>query len=75
MGVGGEQLGTTSMAGEGFHSGITCSQEKAVMGSAPPGTEGEGVYMLYGLIYTCICILGSFILPILALPLGVGSAF
>ena len=44
-GVGGEQLGMTSMAGEGFRLRISFSQEKAVMGSAHPGTEGEGVCM------------------------------
>ena len=71
MGAGREQLGTTSMAGGGFLVRISFSQEKAVMGIAPPGTEGEGVCMLYGLIYTCVCILGNFLLPTQALPLWV----
>ena len=75
MGTGGEQLGMTSMAGEGFRLRISCSQEKAVMGIAPPGTEGEGVCMLRGLIYTRFCILGSLILLARALPLWVLGAF
>ena len=77
VGVGGEQLGVTFMAGKGFRLGSACNQERAVMGGARPGTEGEGVYMerAYGFIYTCTCILGSFVLPFLALPMsGVWSA-
>ena len=44
-GVGGEQLGMTFMAGEGIRLRTTCNQERAVMGSAHPGTEGEGECM------------------------------
>ena len=71
MGVGGEQLGATFMAGKGFRLGSACNQERAVMGGACPGTEGEGVSMeqVYGFIYTCACILSSFLLPFLALPM------
>ena len=35
-----------------------------MMGSAPSGIEGEGVYMLYGFIYTCIFILVGLYLPL-----------
>ena len=63
VGVGREQLGRTFMAGEGFQLSLARSQERAVMRSAHPGTEGEGVFrkQVNDFIYTCIFILGSFI--------------
>ena len=43
--MGWEQLGMTYMTGEGILLKNACNQERAVMGSARPGTEGEGAYM------------------------------